>query len=152
MALSINAAPPARISTPPGMRESGSLGALLQKDLNNEVPESALAQLAPEDRVLVENVLLVAQAELEILNLASTSAVPADGGIRVTCALAGPSPLVSLSAMRSVQAYSPARVRDLRAVLQDSRLVLVIDVHDRLARVTASEVDVVRLVKRRRLL
>jgi hypothetical protein len=133
------------------MRESGSLGALLQKDLNNEVPESALAQLAPEDRVLVENILLVAQAELEILNLASTTVVRSDGVIRISCTLAGPSPLVSLSTMRSVQAYSPARVRDLRAVLQDNRLLLVIDVHDRLARVTASEVDVVRLVKRRRI-
>jgi len=133
------------------MRESGSLGALLQKDLNNEVPESALAQLAPEDRILVENVLLVAQAELEILNLASTSVVLSDGVIRISCTLAGPSPLISLSTMRSVQAYSPARVRDLRAVLQDNRLLLVIDVHDRLARVTASEVDVVRLVKRRRI-
>jgi len=133
------------------MRESGSLGALLQKDLNNEVPETALAQLAPEDRILVENVLLVAQAELEILNLASTTVVLSDGVIRVSCTLAGPSPLVSLSTMRTVQAYSPARVRDLRAVLQDNRLLLVIDIHDRLARVTASEVDVVRLVKRRRI-
>ena len=133
------------------MRESGSLGALLQKDLNNEVPESALAQRAPEDRVLVENILLVAQAELEILNLASTTVVLSDGVIRISCTLAGPSPLVSLSTMRSVQAYSPARVRDLRAVLQDNRLLLVIYVHDRLARVTASEVDVVRLVKRRRI-
>ena len=133
------------------MRESGSLGALIHKDFNNEVPESALAQLAPEDRVLVENILLVAQAELEILNLASTTVVLSDGVIRISCTLAGPSPLVSLSTMRSVQAYSPARVRDLRAVLQDNRLLLVIDVHDRLARVTASEVDVVRLVKRRRI-
>jgi hypothetical protein len=133
------------------MRESGSLGALIHKDFNNEVPESALAQLAPEDRVLIENILLVAQAELEILNLPSTTVVTSDGLVRVSCALAGPSPIVSLSTMRSVQAYSPARVRDLCAVLQDNRLVLVIDVHDRLARVTASEVDVVRLVKRRRI-
>lgn len=133
------------------MRESGSLGALIHKDFNNEVPESALAQLAPEDRVLIENILLVAQAELEILNLPSTTVVTSDGLVRVSCALAGPSPIVSLSTMRSVQAYSPARVRDLRAVLQDNRLVLVIDVHDRLARVTASEVDVVRVVKRRRI-
>jgi hypothetical protein len=134
------------------MRESGSLGAMLQKDSKNEVPESVLAQLAPEDRVLVENLLLVAQAELEILNLASTTVVASESIVRVSCALAGPSPLVALSNMRCVQAYSPARVRDVRAVLQENRLLLVIDVHDRNARVTASEIDVVRLVKRRRML
>ena len=134
------------------MRESGSLGAMLQKDSKNEVPESVLAQLAPEDRVLVENLLLVAQAELEILNLASTTVVASESIVRVSCALAGPSPLVALSNMRCVQAYSPARVRDVCAVLQENRLLLVIDVHDRNARVTASEIDVVRLVKRRRML
>jgi hypothetical protein len=134
------------------MRESGSLGAMLQKDSKNEVPESVLAQLAPEDRVLVENLLLVAQAELEILNLASTTVVASESIVRVSCALAGPSPLVALSNMRTVQSYSPARVRDVRAVLQENRLLLVIDVHDRNARVTASEINVVRLVKRRRML
>ena len=134
------------------MRESGSLGAMLQKDSKNEVPESVLTQLPPEDRVLVENILLVAQAELEILNLASTTVVASESIVRVSCALAGPSPLVALSNMRCVQAYSPARVRDVRAVLQENRLLLVIDVHDRNARVTASEIDVVRLVKRRRML
>jgi hypothetical protein len=134
------------------MRESGSLGAMLQKDSKNEVPESVLAQLPPEDRVLVENILLVAQAEFEILNLAITTVVASEIIVRVSCALAGPSPLVALSNMRCVQAYSPARVRDVRAVLQENRLLLVIDVHDRNARVTASEIDVVRLVKRRRML
>ena len=134
------------------MRESGSLGAMLQKDSKNEVPESVLAQLPPEDRVLVKNILFVAQAELEILNLASTTVVVSESIVRVSCALAGPSPLVALSNMRCVQAYSPARVRDVRAVLQENRLLLVIDVHDRNARVTASEIDVVRLVKRRRML
>ena len=134
------------------MRESGSLGAMLQKDSKNEVPESVLAQLPPEDLVLVENILLVAQAELEILNLASTTVVSSESIVSVSCALAGPSPLVALSNMRCVQAYSPARVRDVRAVLQENRLLLVIDVHDRNARVTTSEIDVVRLLKRRRML
>jgi hypothetical protein len=130
------------------------LGGLAVVDVSSGSHDAVavLAQLAPEDRVLVENLLLVAQAELEILNLASTTVVASESIVRVSCALAGPSPLVALSNMRTVQAYSPARVRDVRAVLQENRLLLVIDVHDRNARVTASEIDVVRLVKRRRML
>jgi hypothetical protein len=133
------------------LRDDRSLGAMLQKDLNNEVPDAVLAQVPLQDRVLVENILLVAQAELEILNLASTTVAVSEGTLRVSCALAGPSPLVALSNMRSVQSYSPARVRDVRAVLSDNRLLLVIDVHDASARVTASEIEVVRLTKTRRL-
>ena len=52
--------------------------------------------------------------------------------------------------MRSVHSYSPARVRDVRAMLSENRLLLVIDVHDANSRVTASEIEVVRLTKKRR--
>ncbi len=128
-----------------------SLGAMLQKDLKNEVPEEVLALLPAEDRVLIENVLLVAQAELEILNLASTTAVVSESGVRVSCALAGPGPVVTLGNMRCVQNYSPARVREVRVALQENRLILVIEVHHAHTRVTASEIEVVRLTKVRRL-
>lgn len=53
--------------------------------------------------------------------------------------------------MRCVQSCSPARVRDVRVVLQENRLVLVIEVHHAHTRVTASEIEVVRLTKVRRL-
>jgi hypothetical protein len=129
---------------------TNSLGALLQKDLKNDVPESVLAQVPQDDRVLVENILLVAQAELEMLNLASATVVVAAGTLRISCTLAGPSPIVSLANMRSVQSYSPARVRDVRAMLSENRLLLVIDVHNANSRVSASEIEVVRLTKKRR--
>jgi hypothetical protein len=129
---------------------TNSLGALLQKDLRNDVPESVLAQVPPDDRVLVENILLVAQAELEMLNLAIATVVVGDGSLRVSCTLAGPSPIVSLANMRGVQSYSPARVRDVRVMLCENRLLLVVDVHDANTRVTASEIEVVRIAKKRR--
>jgi hypothetical protein len=43
---------------------------MLQKELKNEVPEAVLRQCPEADRILVENVLRVAQAELVVLNLA----------------------------------------------------------------------------------
>lgn len=127
-----------------------SLGVLLNKDCQNEVPASVLAQVPLSDRVLVENILLVAQAELEILNLASTTVVESGGLLRISCTCAGPSPVVSLCNMRTMQSYSPARVRDVRAVLSDNRLQLVIEVHDANTRVTVSELEVVRVTKKRR--
>ena len=129
---------------------TNSLGALLQKDLKNDVPESVLAQVPQDDRVLVENILLVAQAELEMLNLASATVVVGENALRISCSLAGPSPVVSLTNMRSLQSYSPARVRNVRAMLSENRLLLVIDVHDANSRVTASEIEVVRITKKRR--
>jgi hypothetical protein len=50
-----------------------SLNLMLQRELKNEVPDSVLRQVPEVDRILVENVLRVAQAELVVLNLASTT-------------------------------------------------------------------------------
>jgi hypothetical protein len=50
-----------------------SLNSMLQRKLKNEVPDCVLRQFPEADRILVENVLCVAQAELVVLNLASTT-------------------------------------------------------------------------------
>ena len=49
-----------------------SLNSMLQRQLHNEVPEEVLRQCPETDRTLVENILRLAQAELVVLNLAST--------------------------------------------------------------------------------
>jgi hypothetical protein len=56
------------------MTDPLSLNSMLQRELKNEVPDSVLRQCRSEaDRILVENVLRVAQAERVVLNLASTT-------------------------------------------------------------------------------
>jgi len=88
---------------------------MLQKELNNEVPDTVLRQCPEADRILVENALRVAQAEIMVLNLAGTTICIQGKKISVKNPLTGPSPSVSLSSMRSLQAYSPS-VLDLRTI------------------------------------
>ena len=52
-----------------------SLHAMLHKDMQNEVPDSVRNHCSESDKVLVENLLRLAQAELSVLNLASTTIV-----------------------------------------------------------------------------
>ena len=42
-----------------------TLNAMINKGIKNEVPETVLQNCGADDRVLVENLLLLAQAELE---------------------------------------------------------------------------------------
>jgi hypothetical protein len=77
-----------------------SLNTMLQKELKNEVPEAVLRQCPEADQVLVENILRLAQAELVVMNLASTT----------------------VTSMRSLQAYSPARVLEVLAVVHDGNM------------------------------
>jgi len=109
------------------MTDPLSLNSMLQRELKNEVPDSVLRQCRSEaDRILVENVLRVAQAERVVLNLASTTICIEGRKLTLKCVLTGPSSIVFLSTMRSLQAYSPARVLDLSTTLHDGNMFLVI--------------------------
>ena len=131
-------------------REPMSLHAMLNKDMHNEVPDSVLNHCIDSDKVLVENLLRLAQAELSILNLASTTIVTEGKKTVVRCALTGPTPSVSLSSMRALQAYSPARVAEVRIVLQEGSMMLVFDVGDASVRMSTTELEIVRITKRHR--
>ena len=131
-------------------RDSLSLHAMIHQGLNNEVPESVLQQCAEEDKILIKNLLRVAQTEILVLNLASTSIVTEGHKTVIRCLLTGPSPNVSLSSLRSLQAYSPARVSEVRVMLFEGSLALVLEVYDTSRRMTSSEYEVIRIVKRRR--
>ena len=65
--------------------------------------------------------------------------------------MTGPSPSVSLSSMRNLQAYSPARVLDLRTMLHEGHMFLLIDLSDSLTRISTTELEVVRVIKKRRM-
>jgi len=132
------------------VRESMSLHAMLHKDMNNEVPDSVLNTCADSDKVLVENLLRLAQAELCVLNLASTTVVIEGKKTVVRCVLTGPTPSVSLNSMRALQAYSPARVLEVRCVLQEGSLILVLEINDPSVRMSTTELDIVRITKRHR--
>lgn len=133
-----------------GSREQISLTAMLQKDIQNEVPPAILLQCPEIDRVLVENLLRLAQSEILVLNLASTTIVADTNKLVVRCALTGPAPSVSLTSMRALQAYTPARVAEVRIVLQEGTMLLVIDVCDSGVRIGTTELEIVRIVKRHR--
>ena len=127
-----------------------SLHAMLHKDMHNEVPDSVRNHCIDSDKVLVENLLRLAQAELSVLNLASTTIVTEGEKPVVRCALTGPTPSVSLSTMRALQAYSPARVAEVRIVLQEGNMMLVFDVFDASVRMSTTELEIVRITKRHR--
>jgi hypothetical protein len=78
-----------------------SLNGMLQKQLHNEVPDEVLRQCPEADRTLVENILRLAQAELPVLNLASTIVLIEGLKIILKCTLTGPTPTVSLSSSSS---------------------------------------------------
>jgi hypothetical protein len=131
-------------------REPLSLHAMLQKGMSNDIPDSVLEQCPETDRLMIENLLRIAQAELVVLNLAGTIINVEGHKTVIRCPLTGPSPGVSLSSMRSLQAYSPARISEVRALLVDGQLNIAFEVCDFSTRIGTSEFEIVRITKRHR--
>ena len=131
-------------------RDHASLHAMLQKDMHNEVPDAVLQKCPEADRVIVENLLRLAQSELLVLNLASTNIVVETNKLVVRSSLTGPAPSVSLTSMRALQAYSPARVTEVRTAMHEGTMVLIIDVCDSAVRMGTTELEIVRITKKHR--
>ena len=133
------------------MSEKLSLHSLLQQGVNNTVPDSVLEHCPESERMLCENVLMVAQTEIDILNLASTVVTVSGSSIILRCNVQGSESSVSLNQLRTIQAYSPARVRDVAVGLCSNTLTLSITIADSNTRVTASDTEIIRVVRKRRL-
>ena len=84
-----------------------------------------------------------------MLNLASTIVLIEGRKIILKCTLTGPTQTLSLSSMRSLQSYSPARVLEVKAMGHDGSLLLVIEISDSTCRVSVSELEIVRICKKR---
>ena len=73
-----------------------------------------ISLVAQADRTLVENLMLVAQAEIESLNLTTASVNTAPQThtqhMSITVCMSGPKQVISLSQLRAIQNYSPNRV------------------------------------------
>ncbi len=111
-----------------------------------QVPAQVLAQCSPDDRVVVENICVVAQELIPTLNLAQAS-IAKDRNmyqLSVPCAAA------TLADLRAVQTYNPARVHDMRLSVRDGALAIRFDICDEKAPLACSEFDVIRTTKRSR--
>jgi hypothetical protein len=111
-----------------------------------QVPAQVLTQCSPDDRVVVENICVVAQELIPSLNLAQTS-IAMDRNmyqLSVPCATA------TLANLRAVQTYNPARVHDIHLSVRDGALTIRFDICNEKAPLACSEFEVIRTTKRSR--
>ena len=111
------------------------------------LPPAVLAQCTPDDRVVVENIAVVAHEAIVTTNLASATLVKDRNKYLLSIPCAG---YVCMADMRTVQAYNPARIHDIRVICRESEMVVRIDVCTESAPLSCSELDIVRVTKRSR--
>lgn len=133
---------------------SMSLNAMLGESINNTISEEFLDKIPQSDRTLVENLMLVAQAEIETLNLTTASVNTASlthtQHITITVCMSGPKQVISMSQLRAIQNYSPARVAELKVQLNANNQMLIFELTDSNTKIKNDQIEVIRICKRRR--
>ena len=133
------------------MQKMSSLSNALARS-QQSIPVKVLDACLPDDRQIVENIAVVAQAQIPIINigLCTLNRDTTTSKYILTVPCCGTTPVVKLNELRAIQTYNPARVNDIRAFVSEGTFYLRIDICDETMPLTCSELEVVRMTKRSR--
>ena len=127
-----------------------SLGKTLASVMRRGVPEQAFEACAAHDRLLLENVAHLAQQAVPELDV-TRAAVRMDKDVYVLRIPASTSEItVDLSQLREIEAYSPFRIVQVGAKLEKEGASVEVRVATENRPLAFSEVDIVRITKRKR--
>jgi hypothetical protein len=127
-----------------------SLGKTLASVMRRGVPEQAFEACALADRLLLENVAHLAQQAVPELDV-TRAAVRLDKDVYVLRIPASISEVtVDLSQLREIEAYSPFRIVQVGVKLEKEGASVEVRVATENRPLAFSEVDIVRITKRRR--
>ena len=127
-----------------------SLGKTLASVMRRGVSEQAFEVCAAHDRLLLENVAHLAQQAVPDLDV-TRAAVKMDKDVYVLRIPASTSELtVDLSQLRDVEAYSPFRIVQVGVKLEKEGASVEVRVATENRPLAFSEVDIVRITKRKR--
>lgn len=132
-----------------GTSTETSLAHSLRSAVRARIPEATLSVCNLKDRMVVENIVTLL-AESMHLNVTQTAIVRDKQTYKITIPMPRETDL-SLSDLRQVEAYSPARIMDISVLVRSGSPSLIrCVVNDESAPVLVSETDVLRVTKRRR--
>lgn len=115
-----------------------------------KVPEATLNKCLPADRIVVENILLIVQDVIAFADISTAVITLKNNKYEVSVPLCQHC-TVSLEDMRCIEAYSPARVGLISVNSAGTDLNLRLSIVDEQSVMSITEVDVIRISKKRRM-
>ena len=127
-----------------------SLAHALSHTLRPKLPDGVLRACLEADRVVVDNIALVALEFVPLLNLPMATLLKRDDTYELRLPITAESSRVSLADMRNIQAHAPARIADVFVVHETDTFELCISVCNETSLIRFTELDVIRLHTRAR--
>jgi len=127
-----------------------SLAHALGQTLRPKLSDAVLRTCLEADRVVVDNLALVALEFIPVLNIPLATISKRDSTYELRIPITAENSRISLSDMRNIQAHAPARVADVFVVHEQLTFELCISVCDETNLMRFTELDVIRMNKRSR--
>lgn len=128
----------------------------LQKTINSvmrrSAPERLLQSVNESDKMMLENIMHLAQETIPQIDLTMTDMTKTNDVFVLCLHVAERDLVISLQQLRSIQAYSPARILDVQVAVMPLAVTVLVRVASEAANIMYSEVDVIRITKRTRLI
>jgi len=111
-----------------------------------------LQSVNESDKMMLENIMHLAQETIPQIDLTMTDMTKASDVFVLCLHVAERDLVISLQQLRSIQAYSPARILDVQVAVMPLVVTVLVRVASEAANIMYSEVDVIRITKRTRLI
>jgi len=127
-----------------------SLGSMLHQVIRPKIPETVFAPCLPGDRLLVENILMVGQEVIPTLNVTCSVVSKTGSTYKILVPSSTDRDVISLHSLQDIQAYCPGRIQNVYVIYRNDTLNLEIDIQDETTPITSTQLDIVRMSKKRR--
>lgn len=131
------------------MAGKDTLGHAIATVMRRTIPEHTLLNVPESDKVLLQNIVHLVQDSIAEVNV---SLMEVEKGVEVyniRLPMSVRTFTVTLEQLRQVQAYSPARISDASVVLTSDASYITLRVTTETRPLMYSEIDIIRIRKRR---
>ena len=131
------------------MAAKDTLGHAIATAMRRSIPEHTLMNVPDSDKILLQNIVHLVQDSIAEVNVSLMEVEKGSEVYNIRLPMSMRTFIVSLEQLRQIQAYSPARICDVSVALTSDTPHVTLRVTTETRPLMYSEIDIIRIRKRR---
>ena len=131
------------------MASKDTLAHAIANVMRRTIPEHTLANVPDPDKILMQNIVHLLQDSIPEVNVTLMEIEKGKEMYNIRLPMSVRTLTMSLEQLRQIQAYSPARISDISVALSSEMPHITLRVTTEARPLMYSEVDIIRITKRR---
>jgi hypothetical protein len=131
------------------MSSKDTLGLAIASVMRRTIPEHTLLNVPDSDKILLQNIVHLVQDSITEVNVSLMEVEKGVDVYNIRLPISMRTFTVTLEQLRQIQAYSPARIYDLSVILTSDTQYITLRVTTETRPLMFTELDIIRIRKRR---